>query len=350
MEVFEVVKDRLRLLVCLTALALVALSLVGGIYGCKKTTVKDEGNNEITDGQDDIDTNIDTGTSAVAFIRNDLVYLANADGSNVRQLTSSAAGYGDLAFSPSGKKLAATKVEGDAFPQLIIIDVASGKVTDISWTNPDYSAAWTAAGVEPWFGGISFTKEDVLYCTGMKNPSDQIIVQVLKYDFSAHQITVIEGDAQNPAVNKNGNSLAYIRKPADWAQTQGGMWGTGDFGDLVIRDLASGSTRVLKGNVFVASFSPQGENMAVVYFDEPDTALQLTDLDGNRLYTLSHIGPSGSFGHPSFSPQGDYVAAHRKWRDLPEQPYTYTLFVVATSGNNPPVTDFGEGKDPAWSL
>ncbi len=90
--------------------------------------------------------------------------------------------------------------------------------------------------------------------------------------------------------------------------------------------------------------------MAVVYFDEPDTALQLTDLDGKRLYTLSHIGPGGSFGHPSFSPQGDYVAAYRKWRDLPEQPYTYTLFVVETSGDNPPAKDFGEGRDPAWSL
>jgi Tol biopolymer transport system component len=354
MEVFAVRKDRLRLmLVCLTALVMVALAMVGGIGGCKKTTGNVEENGDITEEKGNQDNTGTEGTSVIAFIRDDLIYLANSDGSGGRQLTSNPSGYGDLAFSPSGKKLAATKVEGDAFPQLVVVDVASGKVTDVSWTNPDYSAAWTAAGVEPWFGGISWAGENVLYCTGMKNPSGQIILQVLKYDLSAHQITVIEGDAQDPSISPNGKELAYIRKPSDWAQTQGGMWETADFGDLVVRNLASGNVRSLMGNmrgyVFEAIFSPDGKHMAVTVFDEPDTTFVLTDLDGVRQHTLSVIGPSGTIGHPSFSPSGDKLVAHRAVRESSSAPYVYSVFIVPTDQDNAQADDLGKAQSPAWS-
>jgi Tol biopolymer transport system component len=343
----------LPLFACLVVIALLSLALMGVMGGCKKAKVggKDEevGLEEEGGGGDALK----GGAGKIAFVRDYLIYLAEVDGSGGRQLTPTAAAYGDLAFSPSGKKLAATKVEGDAFPQLVIVDVGSGKVTDVSWTNPDYSSAWTAAGVQPWFGTISWAGEDLLYCTGMKNPSNQIIPQVLKYDISARRITVIEGDAQNPSLSPDGKELAYIRKPSDWAQTQGGMWGAGDFGELVVRNLASGETRSLMGNmrgyVFEAVFSPDGEHLAVTVFDEPDTTLIITDAKGNRLHTLTSIGPAGRIGHPSFSPRGDRLLAHRGWREALEEPYVYTVFMMPTEEENAQATDLGKAQYPAWS-
>lgn len=341
---------RLRLLLTyLVILTIAVLVLVSGMGGCKKTAVKGEENGGETDGQDGNDGHSATGPSGIAFIRDDHVLLAKADGSGERKLTSSAAGYGDLAFSPSGGKLAATKVEGDAFPQLVVIDVASGNLTDVSWTNPDFSAAWAAAGVEPWFGGISWVREDALYCTGMKNQGGQIVLQVLKCDLPSRKIEVIEGDAKSPAVSPDGKKLAYIRKPADWAQAQGGPWDAGDFGDLIVRDLGSGNSSMLNFNVFDAVFSPDGVHMAVTVFDEPDTALILTGLDGKRQHTLKVVGPSGTIRHPSFSPGGDEVVAYHGWREIPGEPYTYIVFTVPVNQDNPPGSDLGKGKDPAWS-
>lgn len=347
-------KDRLRvLLVCLVVVAMVALGLAGGLFGCKKTDGQDKEDGEITDGQGDHDTTDGITGNVVAFVHGNNVYLANADGSGWRQLTTSAAGYGDLAFSPSGKKLAATRVEGDALPQLVVIDVASGKVSDVSWTNPEYSEAWSAVGVQPWNGGTSWATEDVLYCTGMKESGGQMVLQLLKYDLAAHKITVVEGDAQNPSVSPDGSSLAYIRKPTDWAQSQGGAWESGDPGDLIIRALPAGGPTSLmanmRGYVFEAIFSTDNKHMAVIVFDEPDTTLVLTDMQGTRESTLRVVGPGGLIGHPSFSPAGDQLVAHYGWRDIPGDPYKYTVFVVPTDQVNPPATDIGEATDPAWS-
>lgn len=327
-------------LIIILVLALVVM----GLSSCSQT--KQGNGDEITEiGDNENQITTTTGFRGIAFIRDDYVFLANPDGSGERRLTSEASGYNDLSFSPSGGKIAGIKIEGDAMPQLITINVDSGTVTDMSWTNPDYSGVWTAAGVDPWFGGISWASENVLYCTAVKN----LKPQVAKYDLSARQVTVIEGDAKDPAVSPDGTKLAYIRKPADFMQTQGRDWSSTDYGDLMIRDLASGSTKMIKGNVFEAVFSPESEHMAAVYFDEPDTALQLTDLQGTRLYTLSHIGPSGTIKHPSFSPGGDRVIANQGWSDTPGQAIQNTIFICTSTSDNPPPTNLGRGRDPSWS-
>ena len=354
-------KCRFRVaLVCLLALAVFSLILAGGLGGCEKKKAGfwggDEDGDQTTDGNGDQDTTEATGPSGIAFIRDDYIYLANEDGSGERKVTPEAAGYDCLAFSPSGSMLAATKVEGDAYPQLIIIDVESGEVTDVSWTNPDYSAAWTGAGIDPWFGEICWAGEDVLYCTAT-NTSAGMIPQVVKCDASARRIEVIEKNAQNPAISPDGKKLAYIRQPPDWWDPQGG-WGYRDPGILVVRDLASGNTETIsvnrdgydRGYIFDAAFSPDGEHMVATCFDEPDTELYYTDLEGNIDYVLDAVGPAGIIMHPSFSPTGDKVVFHIRYMEEPDQPYDYTIFIAPVSGQNmPDVSELSKGMDPTWS-
>ena len=210
-------RDRFRFLVMgLLSLAVVLTVVVGGLGGCerKKGLWGEEGQNGGGDGGRDGARA--EGFSGVAFVRDDHIYLAEylegAGEIDERRLTSGASGYGDLAFSPSGTKLAATMVEGDALPQLVIIDVKSGEMTEVSWTNERYSAAWTAADLGPWLGGIAWADEDVLYCTAQRSESGEFRYFVVRYDLSAPAVEIIEADAYNPALDPDGEKLAYIKK------------------------------------------------------------------------------------------------------------------------------------------
>jgi len=289
------------------------------------------------------------GHVGIAFVRDDLIYLAGEDGSGARPLTDHAAGYQDLAFSPSGARLAAIRVEGDAMPQLVVFDVESGRETEVSWTNERYSGAWNAAGVEPWFGGISWSGEDSLYCTGIRMDKGMEL-QVLKVDLSPPKVTVVESDAQNPALSPDGKRLAYIRRP----EAYGTDWESGSPGELIVRELGSGKERRLDIGgmgyyVFDAVFSPGGDSMAAVVFSEPDVALYVADANGKVLHSLSHMGPSGSFSRPWFSPRGERLVVHRSFMVQPGEMPERTLCVLPAGEDNPRVTELGEGSDPAWS-
>jgi hypothetical protein len=284
-------------------------------------------------------------------------YLEDEKKIDESRLTSVASGYGDLAFSPKGTKLAAIKVEGDALPQLVIIDVESEKMTEVSWTNEDYSGAWTAADLGPWFGSITWASEKVLYCTAQRSVGGEFRYFVVKYDLSAPEVEIIAENAANPALSPDGNKLAYIAMPSDWAEVGVGAWSNLDPGDLMVMDLAGGDSKKVsinsegsnRGYVFDAAFSPDGKRMIVDCYDEPDTVLYYTGLNGKIVYALDMIGPAGRFSHPSFSPDGDFVIYDSAWRDVPEEPYEYTLHIAPTGAANPEVIDLGAGSDPAWS-
>lgn len=288
------------------------------------------------------------GHTGIAFVRDDLVYLAEEDGSGAKPLTHHAAGYQDLAFSPSGARLAAVRVEGDAMPQLVVFEIESGKETEVSWTNEKYSGVWRAAGVDPWFGGICWADEDTLYCTAIRMDKGMEL-QVVRVDLSPPKVTVVESEAQNPALSPDGKKLAYIRRPSTETEWEGGMPG-----ELILRDLGTGKERRLDIGglgyyVFDAVFSPSGDTMAAVVFSEPDVALYVTDTDGKVLHPLAHLGPSGSFSRPWFSPRGDRLLVHRSFMvqqgEMPER----NLCIFPAGEDNPRATELGEGSDPAWS-
>jgi dipeptidyl aminopeptidase/acylaminoacyl peptidase len=84
---------------------------------------------------------------AIAFISQrggwDQVWLINADGGGLRQLTPQDNDFTDLAWSPDGSKLACT-INRDGKFDLCLIDVASGQLTDLArgegyFCRPDWS-------------------------------------------------------------------------------------------------------------------------------------------------------------------------------------------------------------------
>ena len=165
----------------------------------------------------------------------------------------------------------------------------------------------------PWFGSICWSGENVLYLTTEKPSYD--LYQVAKLDISARRVEVVVENAKNPSLSPDGKKLAYIALPSDWAQQGNGAWVTDSPGDLMVRDLASGSTQKIavnrgdgasRGYVFEAVFSPDGKHMAAVCSDEPDIALYYTDLAGKISSQLHSVGPIGHYpsSAATFSPMG----------------------------------------------
>ncbi len=289
------------------------------------------------------------GQAKIAYVKDySKVCIANVDGSDERQLTIDPANaYGALAFSPSGEKLSAWMMRGDSVPTLVVINVASGNQTDL-WDG-DFRAAWTALGVDPWFGNTSWGSESVLYSTGVKSVNGKLVPQVVKVDISSHQVQVIEAAAQNPGASRDGTKLLYVRMPSDLTPFIGHDWGQNDFGDLVLRDLASGSVTTIQRDCFEAVFAEDGGSLAAVIWSEPDTQLKILGTDGIVKRQLSVVGPGFILGHPSFSPDGAQLVYHAGAQSGTVTSADTNVMVSRTqpvSGETP--TTFGSGRYPAW--
>ena len=336
----------------LVVAAILVASALGGCGKGKPTWWNDQ-SQEGEDGKTRAE-----GFAGIAYVRGDHIYLADAEEKEVRRLTTRGGGYSCLAFSPDASKLAAIMVEGDADPQLVIIDVESGDMWDVSWTNRSYSGVWNEAGVRPWFGTIAWADEDTLYATAVSEELSRLYPHVVMFDLSSPGVEIVADDAVNPSLSPGGDKLLYMRQPEDWsAVAADSMWLSGDPGDLVIRELESGDERevrvtvdgVHRGHVFAASFSPDGDHLAVVCYDEPDTAIYYTNLKGETAYALGFVGTAGKIWQSSFSPDGEWLAYHSTWVEDVEGNREYTLHVIPTGRANPEPLTFESKRDPAWS-
>ncbi len=292
----------------------------------------------------------ETSQARIAFVKDRTnVFTSNPDGSDQVQLTNNPQNaYGALAFSPNGDKLSAWLMQGDSVPTLVVMDVAGGNQTDL-WGG-DFRAAWTALGVTPWFGNTSWGSETVLYATGIKTVDSHLIPQVVKIDISAHQVQVIESAAQNPAASPDGAKLLYVRMPSDLAPFAGHDWGQNDFGDLVVRDLASSAVTMIQRDCFEAVYAGDGRSLAAVVWSEPDTQLKILGADGIVIRQLSMVGPGFVLGHPSFSPDGAQLVYYSGGSPGSATSISFNVMISRTqpaSGETP--TNFGSGQYPAWS-
>ncbi|WP_287153021.1 hypothetical protein [Candidatus Solincola tengchongensis] len=351
-------RDPVRMFFELVLAALLALFLLAHLAGCGKSgkswwEFSEQGGGG-SEGEER-----GGGFAGIAFVRDDHIYLADLGGGGARRLTSREGGYRDLAFSPRAEKLAAILVEGDALPSLLVLEVGTGKATDVSWHNPEYSGAWRAAGVTPWFGSLAWQDEDTLFATAVEERGGYYHTKVVRVELSGPSVEVVAEEAMDPALSPDGSTLAYVAKPQDWSQVRGeAEMRIGDAGELVMRDLESGREKRIPLTYaggrrvygWEMCFAPDGGSLVMVCFDDPYTFLGVVDLrSGEVRRTIEHVATSGTLGHPSISPDGEWLLYDWPRGDSPQGRPLHDVKAVHLPEEDAVGVTLGEGGDPTWS-
>jgi Tol biopolymer transport system component len=219
--------------------------------------------------------------STVAYAANDLVgrlviYVANADGTNVRPLERTArfgAAVGP-AFSPDGSQIvfqAKVPPAGTLVGDVVVVDVATGATTRVADLEPAYSDLWYMG---PHFGpdgqSIFFTSPR----TGLADPGwDLWSVPV-----SGGTPELVLRGAIGGRISPDGRRIVYFDNASH---------GNGPRGDMWLAD-ADGSNpqRVagVQGDVFSARWSPDGTRIA--YTDQASRSANVVDVTTGEVTTV----------------------------------------------------------------
>lgn len=291
-------------------------------------------------------TSVDTlSASLIAFTKTGEVYVMQADGSNVRRLTSSNGwGSDEPTWSPDGKKLAFASAMhrasgGSNDPSIYVMNAdGSGRVRLTNdWWGSDGTPAWSPDG-----GRIAFSRGECLNfelvgpeprCTANTGNSNGAIY-VVKADGSG--ITRL-ARGHSPFWSPDGSRIAFVRFSGDQSS------------DIyVMNDDGSGVTKLTytPGPRGRPTWSPDGLRIAFTGQADAITPgdIYVMNSDGSGLIKLTSGGPYGGGESPSWSPDGSKIVFRRNTSFS-----SPGLFVVNTSGT-PAVTDLHvEGRAPAWS-
>ena len=223
-------------------------------------------------------------------IAEEQVYVMDADGQNVRQLTTpwmedplEALGEGEIRanlepdFSPDGRYLIFTSVSTSVDETMILrLDVVTGEVLNLS--------SMTAGALTVRDSGARFSPDgtQIAFVSAVGATRQLFLMRTDGTDL--RQLTSDNNDSFAPSWSPDGRSLAFSARQADTDPTTEPTAGW----SIVRLDLASGSqhavTKVEDSPAFFPVWSPDGRTIAYISADrsrvQPD--LRLVEVDGSH--------------------------------------------------------------------
>ncbi|MEV7562411.1 protein kinase [Streptomyces sp. NPDC089795] len=206
------------------------------------------------------------------------VWIADADGSKARRITSIAGGR--VSWSPDGSRLAVLRKK-DGVQQLFVVDVADGAARRLtSGGSQVEDPAWSPDG------------KSIAVCLQTSAGNWQIhVVDPAVPDRAPRQVTRLPHAAQDPVWSPDGATLAYTA----------GTYGTGTQGDIRLvnadgsddRELIAGSAHEMD-----PVWSPDGTWVAFVRgpYEQPTIWAVRADRTGERALTTG----GAAEGHPAW--------------------------------------------------
>ena len=206
--------------------------------------------------------------SMVTYAGNDpggrvVVYVANADGTNVRPLEETGRDGTAIGprFSPDGSQIVyQAKGEGNRAGDIFVVDIATGSTTRVTDLEPAYSTLWYMG---PNFGPDGRT----IFFTSPR-PGTEQGWDLWSVPVSGGTPTLVLRGAVGGQVSPDGRTIAFFQTEPSRDGSGGGLW---------LADADGSNRRHVRGvlgDVFSARWSPDG------------TRIAYTDLDAKTAYVL----------------------------------------------------------------
>lgn len=192
------------------------------------------------------------------------VFVANVDGTGVRQITPDGIDGFGARWSPDGSMLVYQQRDGatEEIGNLFVVDVATGEATQITDLDPEHYG-W-------WFLSPSFSPDGQTIIFHMpRGPNDDVSTRwdLWSVPVAGGEPTLVVRDASMGVYAPGGGALAYLHSPRGyWASSR-----------LMVADVDGGDPRVLV----------QGDEIDFPRWSPDGTRIAYTDTDGIHVVDVS---------------------------------------------------------------
>ncbi len=253
----------------------------------------------------------------IAFSNDDSIYVMNADGTNLRQLTDGTASAEankedyESAWSPDGEKIAFKRSVMPTYAGLLhVMDADGTNLRQVIFEDYVNSPSWSPNGEQITFGGWNSTDIFVVDADG----SD--LRQLTDLDSFDDCLCY----ATNPSWSPDGEQIAYL------AYATRNRWDA-DPGIFVMDADGTDSRQIAVLNRAFAKpvWSPDGKKIAFSDASNGNLEIFVMNADGSDVTQLTFNTGSQS---PAWSPDGKRIAFNRYRDGRPE------IFVMDADGSN----------------
>ena len=211
------------------------------------------------------------------------LYVADADGKNLQQLTHNGRNNYLPAWSPDGRTLAYLSGSGDA-TEIYAIDLESGQETRLTNNSAlEYGIAWSPDGKQIAFG----TRRD-----------GDWQIYTMKADGSDPRALPTPAAGHSPAWSPDGKHIAFVVEKNEDS-------------DIWVMDADGSNQRPLVGGPsadYLPAWSPDGQSIAYTSWRDGTEAVFVAAADGSQKSRVSGSDLAASFA--SWSPDGKHLVFH----------------------------------------
>jgi TolB protein len=255
------------------------------------------------------------------------IYRMDPDGSGVTRLTNNATYDHDPSLSPTGKKIAFTRLHGDNF-EIYAMNVDGTGQARLTFNAIDESApSWSPDGTK-----IAFARP-------MRNGKQDIFTMNADGSGQVNLTNTLDGET-SPSWSPDGTKIVFYRSNSTCCG-----------GDLFTMNADGTAQSLLATNGFHPSWSPDGTKIAFAADDGVVNNIYTIRSNGAGRTNLTNFteptyGDSGGGGNPSWSPDGSKIAFDHSLRDDADD-----IFTMNADGSGQVGIAFGGASElPSWGF